>query len=188
MILASLSLASGVARGDDITPTAAVELGQYTEQLSVDLGTVESSDERALWNTRIALGVGYKLETLGRDVSVRGHSSAGFGLVYAPGDWPFHLRQEVAVVYDVTTWFALSAGLGTGFQVNASTIDRSYWEIGAALGARLGFFELTYYPMATVGLGSTSRDVYGGTMRQEIATGVAPFTVMARFHIAPLAW
>ena len=180
----------GASQTKRLVPTLGVETGEYSERLAVELGGGELSDTRSLWVTRIDLGLAYPLtRERPRALSLRGQSSVGIGLVYEVGQWPLHVRQELLVAYPATLWLSLELGLGTGFQLNLTNPSLSYWEVGLPVGVKFAnIFELVYYPMLTVALGSDQTPVFGGTKSRGVNTGLAPLNLCARFHFRGLAF
>jgi hypothetical protein len=170
-------------------PTLALEAGTTGEALEVALATGELSDTRQHTNSRVALGLAYHLIDLrGPAIALIGQTSLGVGLRWQTGDWPLHLRQELATRFRLTSWCSIAIGLGTGVEINTGQPAMSYWELGVPLTLRLWFVELQYYPHATLPLSGEERAVFGGTRRQATALAITPLHAVLRFRIEPLGF
>ena len=174
----------GRARGDlSLAPTLGLGVGQTLEAARVEFDDGGAATQaRALTHSRLDLGLSYALLRRGM-TRVRGQSSAGVGLVYAPGDWPVHLRQDFGVELVPKRWFGAFVGLGVGFDINTTRPVYSAFALALPLGLRFGPVELVYRPALSVGLGAEHSEVLGGSQRRSAATGVAPFELLLRVRI-----
>ena len=180
---------SAAANSPRFVPTLSLETGQYAEELRLDLGERTEREQRALWSSRLALGLGYPIPIDGLGFGqLRGQSSVGVGLVYELGHWPVHLRQELLLALPLTAGLAAVGGLGTGVQLNTSAWARSYWEFTTPIGLRAGPVEVLYLPAALIGLGAETEEVFGGERRHGVANGLAPLNIVARVRFERLGW
>jgi len=189
LILAATSArAQGTSR-PTFTPTISTQSGLVAERLSVDAGGAHEAEVRNLWVTRLALGLEYAIPGGPLGEHLRGTTSLGVGVVYALGQWPLQLRQEVAWVGPVTSWLAIQVGVSTGVHLNLSDTHRSYWDVGVPIGVEVaGTVELVYYPALTVALGSRREPVFGGVKTHGMATGLAPLEFGLRLRLERLGF
>ena len=193
-LVLSTVLAAGTAHAQDaavhtFTPTISTQSGIIAERLGVDAGGAHASETRSLWVTRLALGVEYAVPGGPIAGHLRATTSLGVGVVYALGQWPLQLRQEVTWVRPVTSWLAVEVGLGTGVHLNVSDLHRSYWDVGVPIGLEVaGTVELVYYPALMVALGSRREPVFGGEKTHGMATGLAPVELGLRLRLERLGF
>jgi hypothetical protein len=190
LILGSASLADADdAKTRRFTPTVGLEMGRYDEVLRLDLQNGESSEQRAIWNTRVSFGLAIRLAPSWLRVGkIDLQSSIGFGYVYLPGHFPLHLRQGALWKWSPSSWFSLFAGGSLGVSLDTGDATFSYLEFGIPMGVRLWFVELVYRPAATIGLGRHHRTVFSGERAHGVATSFQPFQLALRFRLSPLSW
>jgi hypothetical protein len=172
-------------------PTVAVEVGTFTEALRVNRGeSALSSETRALWLTRLMLGLRFDLPNTHIGIgSLRGQTSVGLGPIYARGHWPLHLRQEMVWGHAVLSWLSLQVGATIGLHLNLSDIRFSFLEIGPQVGVEVAdLVEIAYLPAYAVGLGSRRKNVFGGEVMQEVDTGLKPLSLMLRIRFDGLSF
>ncbi len=174
------------AGGDHpLAATLGLSVGSTREELRLEAadGTA-SRDVRSLTNSRLDLGMNYGVAGIGGDRwRLRGQSSLGVGLIYALGEWPLHLRQDVGIEFVPRRWFGLFAYGSVGLDLNTARPPLSAFVLGLPVGLRFGPVELMARPALRVGLGEEVSALAGGTQRRSAVTGIAPFEVMLRVRI-----
>lgn len=189
VLLAATSARAESTTHTSFTPTVSTQSGLVSERLSVHGAGVHPSDTRDLWVTRLALGLEYAVPGAPLGGRLRGTTWLGVGLIYALGQWPLQLRQEVAWVRPVTSWLAALVGVGAGVHLNVSDLHRSYWDVGVPVGVEVaGIVGLVYYPALTVALGSRREPVFGGAKTHGMASGLAPLELGLRLRLERLGF
>jgi hypothetical protein len=184
-----LAARAGAAEPVGLVPTLGTQTGLISERLQVSAGDLSLSETRSLWVTRLALGLEYALPGAPATEALRGHTSVGVGLVYASGQWPVQVRQEVSWTRPITSWLSVDVGLGTSLHLNPSSFHLSYWDLGAPVALDIaGVVELVYYPALVVALGASREPAFGGEKTHGIATGLALFELGLRVRFGGLGF
>lgn len=168
-----------------LAATLGLSIGSTRETLRLSRDDGASSvDTRALMTSRLDLGLNYIVAGIGGERwRLRGQSSLGVGLVYALGEWPLHLRQDLGLELVPRRWFGLFVYGSVGFDINTARPPLSAFVLGLPVGLRFGPVELMARPALRVGLGAEEETIAGATQRRSASTGVAPFEVMLRVRI-----
>ncbi|MCA9644190.1 MAG: hypothetical protein KC492_26030 [Myxococcales bacterium] len=153
-------------------PTVGVEFGYTPERLKVSFPTESLSEDRELWNTRVALGVDGRWGSLLPPFALRTVSELGVGFVHHTGHGLLEVSQAALLEYPLGGDFALPFGAALLANFDTSSSARSSLTFTVPFGLRYRGVELWFRPGFLLPLGSEEERVFTGSRELSARPGI----------------
>lgn len=166
-------------------------LGQTAERLEVPGPDGQLAEARDLLSSRFIIGLDYDL--LGADQPVAGgrligRSALATDVLFGPGRWGLGAEQSARWVRPLAGSLALDVGLALSARLDLDHTARSQLDIGLPLGLRWAMVHVEWQPSWRVPLGADEAEVFGGTRRQSIDSGLSLLAFGVRIQLDALSW
>ncbi len=169
-------------------PSVGLELGHSPERLRVQFPEETYTEDRALWNSRLSLGLDGRLPRALGDFDGRSVSELSYGFVHHTGHGLLEVSQSGLLEYPLGGGFALPFGLAVVGTLDTSSSARSGLGFGLPLGVRFRAVELWYRPAFLVPLGSEDEAVFTGTRELSMRPGLNWLDMGIRVRLAFLGF
>lgn len=150
-------------------------------------------EEHGMLSGGIALGLAYPVTSIrlldeGGEGGLYGHTRVGVGVLFARGDVPLGVEQDLALRLPLSTTLSVSAGVSAAVRLISTDIDTSRWELAVPIELRWRSLALVYRPGVSGALAGEERQVFAGEMTRQARPGVDLLYVAARLYVDALGF